>query len=209
MNCATVRQGVGQTICRFLGLAAVVVFTLVAFAPLATLIAGMLSIPPVVAPADAVVVLAGGASRRGVLNSVSFRRAVHGVVLQREGWAPLLVLSGGGRGEGGLRAALARRLQVPAEAILTVGAGYTTRDEAKQMERLLRSRSVQRILLVTDALHMVRAKALFEQAGFEVLPAPALEGAGSAERPQGRLELFYRTLQELVARQYYRLVGYL
>jgi uncharacterized SAM-binding protein YcdF (DUF218 family) len=100
-------------------------------------------------------------------------------------------------------------LQVPAEAILTVGAGYTTRDEAKQMERLLRSRSVQRILLVTDALHMVRAKALFEQAGFEVLPAPALEGAGSAERPQGRLELFYRTLQELVARQYYRLVGYL
>ena len=209
MDRAVARQGVGRTVCQLLGLGAIVVFVLVAFTPLPNLLAETLSIPSAGAPADAVIVLAGGVSRRGVLNSVSFRRAVHGVVLHREGWAPLLVFSGGGRGEGGLRASLARRLKVPAEAMLTVASGQTTHDEARQMERFLQPRGVRRILLVTDALHMVRAKALFERAGFEVLPAPALEGAGSAERPQGRLELFYRTVQELAALQYYRLAGYL
>lgn len=185
-------------------------FALTGFTALPNRLADTLSLPPVIAPADAVIVLAGGGvSRQGVLSGVSFRRAVYGVALHREGWAPLLVLSGGGRGEGGARAALARRLKVPAEAMLTVASGHTTREEATQMERLLQPRGVRKILLVTDVQHMIRAKALFERVGFEVLPAPALDGTGSAERPQGRLDLFYRTLQELVALQYYRLAGYL
>jgi uncharacterized SAM-binding protein YcdF (DUF218 family) len=209
MDRPAARQGVGRTICRLLGLGAIVVFALVAFTPISKLIARALSMPPIVAPADAVIVLAGGGvSRHGVLSSVSFRRSVHGIVLHREGWAPLLVLSGG-ESESRLRATLARRLKVPADAILTVAPGYTTREEAARIDRLLRPRGVRKILLVTDAPHMVRAKALFEQVGFEVLPAPALDGTGSAERPRGRLELFLGTLQELVALQYYRLAGFL
>jgi uncharacterized SAM-binding protein YcdF (DUF218 family) len=182
---------------------------MVAFTPVANLLAETLSVPAIIAPADAVIVLAAGASRQGVLNSGSLRRAVHGIALHEEGWAPLLVLSGGGRGEGGARAVLARRLKVPAETILPVASGYTTREEAMQMARLLQPRGVRKILLVTDVQHMIRAKALFERVGFQVLPAPALEGSGSAEGPRGRLDLFYWTLSELVALQYYRLAGYL
>ena len=199
-----------QRICGLLGLGALVLFALVAFTPLPNLLAETLSVPAVIAPADAVIVLAGGGvSRQGLLSSVSFRRAVYGIGLYQEGWAPLLVFSGGGRGEGGIRAALARRLKVPPEAMLTVSSGHTTREEAMQMQRLLQPRGVRRILLVTDAPHMLRARALFERVGFEVLPAPALDGTGSVERPQSRLDLFQRTLQELVALQYYRLAGYL
>jgi uncharacterized SAM-binding protein YcdF (DUF218 family) len=209
MGRAVARQGADRTICRLLGLGVLVVFALVAFTPLPNLIAKALSIPPVVAPADAVIVLAGGGvSRQGMLSSVSFRRSVHGIVLHREGWAPLLVLSGG-EAEGRLRAALAGRLKVPADAILTVAPGYTTREEAARIDRLLRPRGVRKILLVTDGPHMARAKALFERVGFEVLPAPALDGTGSARKPRGRLELFLGTLQELAALQYYRLAGFL
>jgi uncharacterized SAM-binding protein YcdF (DUF218 family) len=198
-----------RTIYRLLGGGAVALFALVAFSPLANLLAEAIYVPAVIAPADAVVVLAGsGVSRQGVLTSVSLRRAVHGIALHQEGWAPLLVLSGG-RGEGSARAALARRLKVPAETILTVASGNTTREEAMQMARLLQPRGVGKILLVTDVQHMGRAKALFERVGFEVLPAPALDGSGLAGRPQGRLDLFYRMLQELAALQYYRLAGYL
>lgn len=208
MDRAAARQGVSRTICRLLGLGVIVVLALVAFTPLPNLIAKALSIPSIVAPADAVIVLAGGGVSRGVLSSVSFRRSVHGIVLHREGWAPLLILSGGDA-EGRLRAALARRLKVPADAILTVAPGHTTREEAARIDRLLRPRGVRKILLVTDAPHMARAKALFERVGFEVLPAPALDGTGSARKPRGRLELFLGTLQELAALQYYRLAGFL
>lgn len=184
-------------------------FALVAFTPLANRIAETLSIPAVTAPADAVIGLAGGGSRPDALSTVSLRRAVHGIALHQEGWAPLLVLSGGNRGEGGARAALARRLKVPVETVLTVASGYTTREEAMQMARLLQPRGMRTILLVTDPHHMARAKALFERVGFQVLPAPAPDGTAPAARPWGRLNLFYRTLQELVALQYYRLAGYL
>jgi uncharacterized SAM-binding protein YcdF (DUF218 family) len=196
-------------ICQLLGAGAIALFALVAFTPLANLLAETLSVAAVVAPADAVIVLAAGASRGGVMNNMSLRRAVHGVALHQDGWAPLLVLSGGGRGEGGARAALARRLKVPAESILTVASGHTTREESMQMARILKPRGVRKILLVTDVQHMPRAQALFERVGFQVLPAPVLDGSGPAERPQGRLDLFYRTLQELLALQYYRLAGYL
>lgn len=193
---------------RLLGAGALVLFALVAFTQLPNLIARTLVVPAVIAPADAVVVLASGGSRTDVLSSGSLRRTVHGITLHQEGWAPLLVFSGG-RGEGIARTALARRLKVPAESIRTVASGYTTREEAMQMARLLHPRGVRKILLVTDMEHMIRSKALFERVGFQVLPAPALDGSWPAARPQSRLDLFHRTLQELVALQYYRLAGYL
>ena len=197
-----------RRICRLLG-AGIALFALVGFTPLANRLAETLSVPAAIAPADAVIVLAAGGSRSDALTSVSLQRAVHGIALHREGWAPLLVLSGGSRGEGGARAALAGQLKVPAEAVLTVASGHTTREEAMQMARLLQPRGVRTILLVTDQPPMVRAKALFARVGFQVLPAPAPDGTVPAARGWSRLNLFYRTLQELVALQYYRLADYL
>jgi uncharacterized SAM-binding protein YcdF (DUF218 family) len=194
---------------RLLGAGAIVLFVLVAFTSVANELTETFVLPAVIGPADAVVVLAAGGSRLDALTSGSLQRAVHGITLYQEGWAPLLVLSGGNRGEGGARAALARRLKVPTEAVLTVGSGHTTREEAMRLARLLQPRGVRTILLVTDLHHMARSKALFERVGFQVLPASTPDGTFPAARPWGRLSLFYRTLQEWVALQYYRLAGYL
>src|SRR2546427_195102 len=96
---------------------------------------------------------------------------------------------------------LARSLQAeprlgPADAIVVLGSG-------------IEPRAVRRILLVTDSEHLPRAVALFERAGLEVLPAPADSVSPATEGPGARLELLRRLSQELMARLYYRLAGYL
>ena len=48
----------------------------------------------------------------------------------------------------------------------------TTRENAQYSAAILLPRARQRIVLVTDAWHMRRARWSFEQAGFTVLPAP-------------------------------------
>lgn len=62
---------------------------------------------------------------------------------------------------------------------------------------------------MTDSQHMARARPLFERAGFEVLPAPVDEISDTAEAPESRLKLMRRVAEELLARLYYRLAGYL
>src|SRR5437879_930500 len=109
---------------RAVGLAGIALLFVAAFTPLPELIAAWATIPPQIAHADAIVVLAGSLSPSGALSVGSLRRTVHGIVLFREGLAPLLVLSGGpaiGKElrEAEVRAGLARTFGVPREAILT------------------------------------------------------------------------------------------
>jgi uncharacterized SAM-binding protein YcdF (DUF218 family) len=61
---------------------------------------------------------------------------------------------------------------VPATAMLLEGQSRTTTENAADTARLLQARGIRKILLVTSALHMRRARGLFERAGFEVVPAP-------------------------------------
>jgi uncharacterized SAM-binding protein YcdF (DUF218 family) len=128
------------------------------------------------------------------------------MVLHRKGLAPLLLLSGPGRGEGPaeaeVRAELARALGLSPEVILTESEAQTTREEAVKSGALLREKGVGRILLS-------RAQRLFERAGFEVLAAPTDEVSSEASSPEGRLRLMRQILQELLARFYYRVAGYL
>jgi hypothetical protein len=50
---------------------------------------------------------------------------------------------------------------------------------------------------------------LFERVGFEVLPAPADSVSSVTRSPEARLRLLRHLSQELMARLYYRLAGYL
>jgi len=163
--------------------------------------------------AEAIVVLGAGVSENGVLGDDSLRRAIQGIVLQRKGSAPLLVLSGPatnrGPTEAAVRAALARDLGVSQDAIITEEMGWTTREEASRIGALLRDRQVRRILLVTNSQHMDRAQRLFERVGLEVLPATADDISDSDSSPEGRLKLMRIALQEIIARLYYRMAGYL
>jgi uncharacterized SAM-binding protein YcdF (DUF218 family) len=190
---------------RVLGLGVIVLFVATAFTPLPDRLAQWIAIPEQVAPADAIVVLAGGGTS-------ALNRVVRGITLSRRKLAPLLVLSGARTdavpSEAQRRAALAREMGVVSDAILTVS-DHTTRGEVAMIERLLRPRGISKIILVTSAQHMVRAKHLFERVGFEVLPAPTDIFSPPSRSPAHRLQLTRQTLQEMLARLYYRAAGYL
>jgi uncharacterized SAM-binding protein YcdF (DUF218 family) len=207
------RLGVGQRLCRVLGLCALGLAALVALTPFPTWLARAAATPTSLGPADAVVVLGGELTAEGRLGPSSLRRLVHGIVLHRAKLAPLLVLSGQTRRHGGsepeVRAQLARDLGVAPEAIVLVPGANTTREEAARTAAELRPRGVHRILLVTDPLHLARARGVFSRAGLEVLAAPAPDPELDARGPLGRLALARTLAMEIVARGYYRLAGYL
>lgn len=104
-------------------------------------------------------------------------RAWHAARLFHAGKAPLLLLVGGPTEDGvqteaGLMALLLRDLGVPAQAMATEDRSLNTRANARYAAQWLAQRRVERVILVTSALHMARARALFEQAGLTVVPAP-------------------------------------
>lgn len=198
---------------RWIGGATVALFAALAFTPLPNRMHRALvpaAPPPEAAPA--IVVLGAGVEGR-VLTHSSLRRALGGIALFQRGLAPLLMMLGPGSGPEGseaeVRVRLARDLGVPAAALLADARGLTTRDEARVCWEDLAPRGARRILLVTGGEHMPRAAALFRRAGFEVVPAPVDELAGAASQPQGRLELAWGLLRELLARVYNRAAGYL
>lgn len=208
------RKDVGWTnVWRLLGFAGVAFFFISAFTPVPNILSRWLSTPSQLDQAEAIVVLGAGAWPDGVLSDNSMRRAIYGILLHRKGLASRLVFFGPASDEGSseaeIRAELARDLGVSREVILAAPDARTTREEAIFGGTLLRARGVRRILLVTNAVHMTRARALFERAGFEVLAAPAHEFSSGVSSPEGRLRLTRRMLEELIARLYYRVAGYL
>jgi uncharacterized SAM-binding protein YcdF (DUF218 family) len=198
-------------IVRALGVAALALFFLGAFTPLATHLYATLAMPTRIGPAEAIVVMAGGGVLGdGQLSDTSRRRTALGIELYRDGRAPLLVLSGaiGPGAESAARAAVARTCGVADAAMLAVAAGHTTHEEVDTLGALLRARGVRRILLVTDGSHMRRAARLFEAARFEVLPVP-FRALDDPTQPGERILLFHETLREGLALLYYELAGYL
>jgi uncharacterized SAM-binding protein YcdF (DUF218 family) len=203
----------GMRLWYILGCLGSLTFFASAFTPLPSLLDRWSRVPSDIQPADAIVVLGSVVSADGTLSCDSLQRAIRGVVLQREGIAPLVVFSGvsfeGGASEAEVRAKLARTLGVPSDAILTEAQAFTTREEAARIGRTLRDRQVTRILLVTDGLHMRRAGRLFERVGLQVQPAAADSFFGVEASPEGRLRLMRALLGEWLALVYYRGAGYL
>lgn len=196
---------------RCCGAAVLALFVGAAFTPLANALHSRLVPAPRLERAEAIVVLGAGVSSLGTLSDSSLRRALLGIELQRRGLAPRLVLLGPTAGdvdEAAIRGALARSLGVRDGAIVPVTGGRTTREEAARTRAAL-GPAARRILLVTGGLHMARASALYERAGFEVLPAPVDDASGAGVSPQARLALLVRIGTELAARAYHRAAGYL
>ncbi len=149
-------------------------------------------IPATNAPgADAIVVLSGGRivapGKAAISEWEDPDRFFGGVELFKAGKAPLLVFTNGlvpGRPqaepEGEVLAGYAKEMGVPAGGILTTGRVTNTAEEALAVATLLRGRlsapadraTAPRVLLVTSAYHMARARRLFEGAGMTVVPFP-------------------------------------
>jgi len=132
---------------------------------------------------QAIVVLGGGrarvASRDGDYDQVGpitlmrLRAAAH---LQRKTHLPLLVTGGAPDGRGESEAVLmARSLKddFGLEARWVESNSNNTNQNAILSAQLLRQENIQQILLVTDAIHMPRARWAFEHAGLRVAPVPS------------------------------------
>jgi uncharacterized SAM-binding protein YcdF (DUF218 family) len=132
------------------------------------------------APADAIVVL-GAAQYRGRPSPVLRARLDHGVVLYARGIAPRLVLTGGiAEGDTASEAAVSRAYVlaagVPDSAILLENEGRTTRQSLAGVARMLRARNMERVVLVSDPFHVLRASRLARREGLETLTSPTHVG---------------------------------
>jgi uncharacterized SAM-binding protein YcdF (DUF218 family) len=137
------------------------------------------------AEAEAIVVLSGGIlpprEHRPItyLAADSYIRCRHAAWLHKH-WRPLPILASGGAGgpapaDASLAAAMKEYLEgegVPAELIWTEARSRTTHENALFSAEELRARGIRRIVLVTEAFHMLRAERCFRKQGLEVVPAP-------------------------------------
>jgi uncharacterized SAM-binding protein YcdF (DUF218 family) len=196
-------------LCRALGALATAALLAVAFTPLAERWCERCMLQERLEPADAIVVLGSGVGADGDMTGSSQRKALAGIELHRRGLAPRLIFVGWETREAQARARLALELGVGAEAILTAAGARTTRDEAEFAAALLRAAGATRVLLVTGALHMRRAAALFGRAGFVVAPAPVGDVYCRERVPEHRVGLAVALLREAAALAYYRVSGYL
>jgi len=64
------------------------------------------------------------------------------------------------------------------------------------------------VLVVTDWAHAGRVRGTFQRVGLDVRVAVTRRLADAAVTPNGRLELAWECARELLARAYYRLLGF-
>ena len=146
--------------------------------------------------AQATVVLGGTVSppsgKSAEINLGRAGRVWYAARLFHAGKAPLVLLSGGGDlehqafSEARAMAVFLQDLGVPAQAVVMEETSRNTRENAAFSAALLKARGIEHILLVTSALHMPRALALFKAQGLQVTPAPT-DFEASQEPPSGLL----------------------
>jgi uncharacterized SAM-binding protein YcdF (DUF218 family) len=172
-------------------------------------------IPPDVRPAPAIVVLTAYVSEDGVLNESAMRRIHAAAGLYRDGLAPLVIISGGDptvhstRQPADFMAQFAHELGIPPSAILLEKESENTHSSAMHVAALCRRRGIERILLVTDAVHMRRAVSAFRAQHLSVSPVPADPWALNWETPQIRLGKFWGALHEYGGLLYYWWKGWI
>lgn len=146
--------------------------------------------------AQAIVVLGGAMSPpSGRSTEIDLHAAAdrvwYAARLFHAGKAPLLLLSGGSDMSAAYPEARAVAiflvdLGVPEQAMVLEEHSRTSRDNAAFSATLLKARGINHILLVTSALHMPRALALFSRQGLQVIPA-ATDFEGIQAPPPGAL----------------------
>ena len=134
--------------------------------------------------ADVIVVLGGGTEsfqspRPTVEVNGAGDRVLYAAYLYKHGAAPHLLLSGGridwlvtGDAPAQDMAALLTLMGIPEEALWLETRSLNTYENAVEAHTFLAPKGIERIILVTSAAHMPRAVGLFEQQGFQVIPAP-------------------------------------
>lgn len=134
--------------------------------------------------AGAIVILGGGTDpveypRTSVEVNGAGDRVLYGAQLYRQGLADHILLTGGriswmgsGPTPAEEMATLLERLGVPEDALWLENQSRNTYENAVNSRKILDENGIHKILLVTSALHMPRALALFKSQELDVVPAP-------------------------------------
>lgn len=132
--------------------------------------------------AQAIVILGGGRMQdapeyagHDIPNAHTLARIAYGAKLQREIRLPLLVTGGAPDGAGESEAeVMARTLRedfgTPVRWLEQ--RSNNTAENAQRSVQMLKQAGIRHILLVTDAMHMPRAHAIFSRYDIKVVPAP-------------------------------------
>lgn len=142
-------------------------------------------LPPEEFPESEVIVILGGGTnaklypRSTVEVGGAGDRVIYGAHLYHQGVASQLLVSGGKVPWVGEPATPADNMEelllmlgVPEESIWKESISRNTDENARYAYRFLEEKGIDKIILVTSAFHMPRSVLLFEQQGFEVIPAP-------------------------------------
>ena len=168
----------------------------------------------------AIVVLSGNLRRDApeyggdTVGSLTLQRLRYGAKLHRETGLPILVTGGLLSGSSApiaevMRQTLRDDFKIPTAWIETDS--RTTFENAKNSSEILAAAGIRRIYLVTHAWHMPRAKAVFEAAGLDVVPAPTMFLPELPFKPSyllptaGGLSMGYFAIYEWLARAWYAL----
>jgi uncharacterized SAM-binding protein YcdF (DUF218 family) len=174
---------------------------------------GLATVPGSSTPhADAIVVLGGG--NLPVADwSRTTTRAGRGLTLWRDGFAPLLLVSGSDQADD-----LARGFTlsgVPGGDLRVESRSVNTHENARNSAAMLKADGLSDVLLVTSAIHMRRAAGCFRHEGIVVTPVPAEDGHGKLVVAPGwlprrdALTLTARCLREYLALWFYHRRGWM
>lgn len=145
--------------------------------------------------AQAIVVL--GAGRRThapefggeTVNRLALERLRYAAQLASETGLPVLVSGGAPHGETPeallMQRVLEQDFRIPAPVRWVEAASRDTRENARFSARQLNDAGIERILLVTHAMHMKRALREFEAQGLAVIPAPTAWLGGGDQGASG------------------------
>ncbi|NYT65770.1 YdcF family protein [Alcaligenaceae bacterium] len=141
------------------------------------------TIPSDLPPAQAIVVL-GGSTANSRANwfepynsATATPRVDTAALLYKAHRAPFIVVSGaaleGNISEAQVMANALMQQDIPKSAIILEARSFTTYENGVYTLEELKKRDINRVLLVTSALHMPRAMAVFRKQGITAIPAPS------------------------------------
>jgi uncharacterized SAM-binding protein YcdF (DUF218 family) len=132
---------------------------------------------------DAIVILGAGIAPPDALrlqpdlDRSSLLRCLKGADLYHRGKPCLLVVTGGkpdpadpGPAVSDVMCQFLVRHEVPADRVIVENQSATTYENAVECSKLLKKRGLHRIILVTDATHLLRAMGCFRKQGIEAIP---------------------------------------
>ncbi len=149
-------------------------------------------------PAEDVVVVLGGGTEPAVYPRPSVEvngagdRVLYAAMLYKEGKAAHILLSGGNiswlnkeaTSPAEDMASILTTIGIPEEALWLETTSQNTYENALYSTEILVENNIERILLVTSAMHMPRSVALFEKQGIEVIPVPVDFSITEDDSPQ-------------------------